>query len=33
MLLEIQPDRHFGTSNYLFADAHVETIPVETVRR
>ena len=33
MLQEIQPDRHFGTSNYLFADAHVETIPVETVQR
>ena len=33
ILLEIQPDRHFGTSNYLFADAHVETIPVETFHR
>lgn len=31
MLTEIQPDRHQDTANYLYADGHVETIPVETV--
>jgi len=31
MLQEIDPARHQGTSNYLYADAHVETIAEETV--
>lgn len=33
MLAEIQPEgRHGPLANYLYADAHVELIPVETVR-
>jgi prepilin-type N-terminal cleavage/methylation domain-containing protein/prepilin-type processing-associated H-X9-DG protein len=31
MLQEIQPNRHFGTANYLFADGHVETIAEDIV--
>jgi prepilin-type N-terminal cleavage/methylation domain-containing protein/prepilin-type processing-associated H-X9-DG protein len=31
MLTEIQPNRHYGSANYLFADAHVETITEEIV--
>jgi prepilin-type processing-associated H-X9-DG protein len=28
---DIQPDRHFDTANYLYADGHVEVIPAATV--
>ena len=31
ILSEIKPDRHGPSSNYLYADGHVETIPEETV--
>jgi prepilin-type N-terminal cleavage/methylation domain-containing protein/prepilin-type processing-associated H-X9-DG protein len=30
---DIQPDRHGGTANYLFADAHVESIKAATLKR
>jgi prepilin-type N-terminal cleavage/methylation domain-containing protein/prepilin-type processing-associated H-X9-DG protein len=29
--LDIQPDRHFDTANYLYADGHVEVIPAATI--
>lgn len=32
MAAEVAPDRHDNTANYLYADGHVETIPMETVR-
>jgi prepilin-type processing-associated H-X9-DG protein len=32
MTLEIEPARHFDTSNYLFADAHVATIGESTLK-
>jgi prepilin-type N-terminal cleavage/methylation domain-containing protein/prepilin-type processing-associated H-X9-DG protein len=28
---DIQPDRHFDTANYLYADGHVEVIPAATI--
>ncbi len=31
VLTEIQPDRHTGTANYLFADGHVDNFSFETV--
>ena len=31
ILSEIKPDRHGPSSNYLYADGHVETIPEETI--
>jgi prepilin-type N-terminal cleavage/methylation domain-containing protein/prepilin-type processing-associated H-X9-DG protein len=31
MTSEIKPDRHGSSSNYLYADGHVETIPEERV--
>jgi len=31
MLIEIQPNRHGETANYLYADGHVDTIPEATV--
>jgi prepilin-type N-terminal cleavage/methylation domain-containing protein/prepilin-type processing-associated H-X9-DG protein len=31
VLSEIKPDRHGPSSNYLYADGHVETIPEETI--
>jgi prepilin-type N-terminal cleavage/methylation domain-containing protein/prepilin-type processing-associated H-X9-DG protein len=31
MKLDIQPDRHFDTANYLYADGHVEVIPAATI--
>ncbi|REK08240.1 MAG: DUF1559 domain-containing protein [Planctomycetota bacterium] len=33
MLKEIHPTRHQETSNYLYADAHVETIAEQTVHK
>jgi prepilin-type N-terminal cleavage/methylation domain-containing protein/prepilin-type processing-associated H-X9-DG protein len=30
---EIQPDRHLGGANYVFLDAHVETIPATQIQR
>lgn len=33
MLAEIDPARHLDSSNYLFADGHVKTIPRETLHR
>lgn len=30
---DIQPDRHAGSANYLFADAHVESIRMTTLRK
>jgi prepilin-type N-terminal cleavage/methylation domain-containing protein/prepilin-type processing-associated H-X9-DG protein len=30
---EIQIDRHFKTSNYVFLDGHVETIPAEQIEQ
>ena len=30
--LEVAPDRHAGTANYLFADGHVAGIPESTLR-
>jgi prepilin-type N-terminal cleavage/methylation domain-containing protein/prepilin-type processing-associated H-X9-DG protein len=29
--LDIQPDRHFDTANYLYADGHVEVTPAATI--
>ena len=31
MLPEIQPDRHEGAANYLYADGHVDRIPAATI--
>lgn len=31
MTSEIQPRRHYGSANYLFADTHVETIAEEVI--
>ena len=31
VLDEIQPNRHFGTANYLYADGHVDVIPASTI--
>jgi prepilin-type processing-associated H-X9-DG protein len=28
---DIQPDRHFEDSNYLYADGHVDVIPAATI--
>jgi prepilin-type N-terminal cleavage/methylation domain-containing protein/prepilin-type processing-associated H-X9-DG protein len=28
---DFQPDRHFGTANYLYVDGHVGTIPAEMI--
>jgi prepilin-type processing-associated H-X9-DG protein len=28
---EIQPDRHFQSANYLYADGHVETLPASQI--
>lgn len=33
MTREIEPSRHFNTSNYLFADGHVATIGVQQIRQ
>ena len=31
MELEVKINRHGGTSNYLYADGHVDTTPEETI--
>jgi prepilin-type N-terminal cleavage/methylation domain-containing protein/prepilin-type processing-associated H-X9-DG protein len=31
VLDDIQPNRHFGTANYLYADGHVDVIPASTI--
>jgi prepilin-type N-terminal cleavage/methylation domain-containing protein/prepilin-type processing-associated H-X9-DG protein len=31
VLDEIQPNRHFGTANYLYADGHVDVISASTI--